>query len=100
MLPRGGGDSERIKIEGGRERREEKGGGGGGEKEHLPFISIAYFANSKLDDDTQHDTYFICLYSIYLSRLNMICKQFEIHSLKYFGSVVGALCTLLQLSKS
>jgi hypothetical protein len=35
---RGGGDSEGIKIEGGRERKEEKGGRRGGEKEHLPFI--------------------------------------------------------------
>jgi hypothetical protein len=35
-----------ITIEGGREKKEEKGGGRGGEKEHLPFISIAYFASS------------------------------------------------------
>jgi hypothetical protein len=28
------------------EGREEEGGGRGGEKDHLPFISIAYFASS------------------------------------------------------
>jgi hypothetical protein len=39
-------DSEGIKIEGGRERKEEKGGRRGGEKEHLPFIYIAYFESS------------------------------------------------------
>jgi hypothetical protein len=39
-------DSVGIKIKGGRERKEGKGGGRGGEKEHLPFISIAYSASS------------------------------------------------------
>jgi hypothetical protein len=35
-----GGGSEGITIEGGKKKKEE------GEKEHLPFISIAYFASS------------------------------------------------------
>jgi hypothetical protein len=44
----GGGffNSKGIKIEGGRERTDEKGGRRGGEKEHLPFIYIAYFETS------------------------------------------------------
>jgi hypothetical protein len=41
-----GGGSERIKIEGVRERKEETGGRRRGEKEHSPFIAIAYFATS------------------------------------------------------
>jgi hypothetical protein len=38
-------DAEGITIEGGREKKEEKRGRGG-EKEHLQFVSIAYFASS------------------------------------------------------
>jgi hypothetical protein len=77
------------------------------EEEHLPFISIAYFASSlsfNIETTCQRQSTwdiatvsFICLYWLvvysiyisYLSCLNMLCQQFEIQNLNYVGSGVG-----------